>query len=58
MREYSTKKPCAPYCTVNCVQQSSLFDKWRGEQTTEARLVPLPLVSSALTLGRSPTQGA
>jgi MoaA/NifB/PqqE/SkfB family radical SAM enzyme len=57
VREYSTKKPCAPYCTVNCVQQSSLFDKWRGAQTTEARLVPLPMVSSGLTVGRSPNPG-
>jgi MoaA/NifB/PqqE/SkfB family radical SAM enzyme len=51
-REYFTKKACAPYCTVNCVQQSSLFDNWRGPQTVEARLVPLRVISSGLTVGR------
>ena len=40
-REYSTRKACAPYCTVNCVQQSSLLDRWRGPQAEEAQLVPL-----------------
>jgi len=28
-REFATKKDCAPYCTVNCVQQTAVFDKWR-----------------------------
>jgi MoaA/NifB/PqqE/SkfB family radical SAM enzyme len=32
-REYFTRKPCAPRCTVSCVQQISLIDRWRGEQT-------------------------
>ena len=32
-REYQTKKPCAPYCTVACVQRISVFDKWRSPQT-------------------------
>jgi MoaA/NifB/PqqE/SkfB family radical SAM enzyme len=31
-REYYTKKPCAPRCTVSCVQQISIIDNWRGEQ--------------------------
>lgn len=38
-REFVTKKDCAPYCTVNCVQQTAVFDKWRRTpQTARARL--------------------
>jgi len=32
-REYNTIKGCAPACTVSCVHQTSLFDKWRDPQT-------------------------
>ena len=32
-REYLTQKPCAPYCTINCVQQAALLDNWRAPQT-------------------------
>jgi hypothetical protein len=32
-REYLTKKACADYCTVACVQKVATFDNWRGEQT-------------------------
>ena len=32
-REYLTKKDCAPFCTVNCVQQISIVDNWRDPQT-------------------------
>ncbi len=32
-REYSTQKSCAPFCTVNCVQQISVVDNWRDPQT-------------------------
>jgi len=45
--EYSSKKPCAPLCTVSCVQQVALLDNWRDPQTREAfrkpvgNLVPL-----------------
>ncbi|HEY7511642.1 MAG TPA: radical SAM protein [Vicinamibacteria bacterium] len=35
-REYDTKKPCAPYCTINCVQRVALFDNWRAPQTLRA----------------------
>lgn len=28
-REYHTVKPCAPYCTVSCVHQVSMIDKFR-----------------------------
>ena len=37
-REYGSRKSCAPYCTVNCVQRVALFDNWRKPQTTDARL--------------------
>jgi MoaA/NifB/PqqE/SkfB family radical SAM enzyme len=39
-REYATRKACAPYCTINCVQRVALFDNWRRPQTAVARLVP------------------
>ena len=32
-REYDTKKACAPYCTVACVQRVAWFDSWRSPQT-------------------------
>ena len=35
-REYLTVKGCAPYCTVNCVQQVGLFDNWRSPQRLPA----------------------
>jgi MoaA/NifB/PqqE/SkfB family radical SAM enzyme len=35
-REYDTKKACAAYCTVNCVQRVALFDNWRSPQKTLA----------------------
>jgi MoaA/NifB/PqqE/SkfB family radical SAM enzyme len=31
-REYRSKKSCAPFCTVNCVQQVALLDNWRSPQ--------------------------
>src|SRR5499425_3019828 len=31
-REYLTEKSCAPYCTVSCVHQVSVFDSWRAPQ--------------------------
>jgi MoaA/NifB/PqqE/SkfB family radical SAM enzyme len=31
-REYLTKKACAPYCTVACVNQVAMFDNWRDPQ--------------------------
>jgi len=44
-REYLTKKDCAPYCTVSCVQQVATMDFWRDPQTIEGpRLVSQPLV--------------
>jgi MoaA/NifB/PqqE/SkfB family radical SAM enzyme len=41
-REYGTKKACAPYCTINCVQRVAVFDNWRSPQTVNARLVARP----------------
>lgn len=32
-REYLTRKDCAPYCTVSCVHQVSIIDRWRDPQT-------------------------
>jgi MoaA/NifB/PqqE/SkfB family radical SAM enzyme len=32
-REYLTKKSCAPYCTISCVQQVATIDRWRDPQT-------------------------
>ena len=32
-REFSTPKPCAPYCTVGCVHRVSTMDFWRSPQT-------------------------
>jgi MoaA/NifB/PqqE/SkfB family radical SAM enzyme len=31
-REYRTPKACAPFCTINCVQQVGLADNWRSPQ--------------------------
>ncbi len=31
-REYLTKKGCAPYCTIGCVHQVSIIDRWRDPQ--------------------------
>lgn len=40
-REYWIKKSCAPYCTVNCVQQVGVLDNWRSAQKGLTRL-PTP----------------
>ena len=34
-REYLTKKACAPYCTISCVHQTSIVDRWRDPQIYE-----------------------
>jgi MoaA/NifB/PqqE/SkfB family radical SAM enzyme len=31
-REFSSAKPCAPYCTVGCVHRVSTMDFWRSPQ--------------------------
>ena len=32
LREYLTEKSCAPHCTVSCVHQVSVVDRWRAPQ--------------------------
>ncbi len=49
-REYFTKKGCAPYCTVSCVQQVAMVDFWRDPQTIETpagEASPLVQISAA-----------
>jgi MoaA/NifB/PqqE/SkfB family radical SAM enzyme len=46
-REYVSKKACAPYCTINCVQRVGLFDNWRAPQTVPARMSAAPMASTA-----------
>lgn len=46
-REYYTRKACAPYCTVNCVQQVAFADNWRAPQKLVAHLPPRPVVRPA-----------
>ncbi len=41
-REYDTKKSCAAYCTVNCVQQTAILDNWRSPQKALALLPRKP----------------
>jgi len=35
-REFLTKKGCAPHCTVSCVHQISVVDRWRAPQTFDS----------------------
>ncbi len=37
-REYLTEKGCAPQCTVSCVHQISILDRWRGPQTIPSKV--------------------
>ncbi len=30
---FNTRKDCSPTCTLSCVHQMSMFDRWRGSQT-------------------------
>lgn len=41
-REFFTKKTCAPRCTVSCVHQVSVMDRWRGPQTFSSGSTPAP----------------
>jgi len=43
-REFYTRKACAPFCTVNCVQQVAFADNWRSPQKHVARLPVRPAV--------------
>jgi MoaA/NifB/PqqE/SkfB family radical SAM enzyme len=51
-REYATRKDCAPYCTVNCVQQVGLFDNWRSPQEHLARLPRRPAAEPEVEAGQ------
>ncbi len=44
-REYWTKKHCAPYCTVSCVQQVATIDNWRDPQRVMPPLATRPASS-------------
>jgi MoaA/NifB/PqqE/SkfB family radical SAM enzyme len=35
-REFLTRKGCAPRCTVSCVHQVAVVDRWRSPQTIES----------------------
>jgi MoaA/NifB/PqqE/SkfB family radical SAM enzyme len=37
-REFDTVKPCAPTCTIGCVQKVSMTDHWRGPQGRQSGL--------------------
>jgi MoaA/NifB/PqqE/SkfB family radical SAM enzyme len=61
-REYLTAKPCAPYCTVSCVQQVAILDNWRGAQTLKPQFAPpqtggnlVPLSTLGASAGPSST---
>ncbi len=38
-REYDTKKTCSPTCTLSCVHQMSMFDRYRGRQEKQESLL-------------------
>ena len=53
-REYSTQKPCAPYCTVSCVHRVAMIDLIRDkprEAITSFFPPPEPGAPSTLPLG-------
>jgi MoaA/NifB/PqqE/SkfB family radical SAM enzyme len=56
-REYETSKPCAPYCTVNCVQQVGVWDRWRAPQRQVARVGHRPPVGPAPGPAAAPASG-
>ncbi len=51
-REYKTRKSCAPYCTVNCVQHVGAWDRWRAPQREEARGLRKPAVDTTAATAR------
>jgi MoaA/NifB/PqqE/SkfB family radical SAM enzyme len=48
-REFNTQKACSPLCSLSCVQQMSMFDRWRGPQriADPGSLAPSPLSKQA-----------
>jgi len=45
-REYFTKKPCAPHCTVGCVQKISMIDHWRDPQADASSVTLQPHIGA------------
>lgn len=41
-RAYHTEKSCSPTCTLSCVHQMSMFDRYRGKQ-----IIPDPVAAAA-----------
>jgi hypothetical protein len=39
-REYATEKGCAATCTLACVHQMSMFDRFRGAQVPQSGATP------------------
>jgi MoaA/NifB/PqqE/SkfB family radical SAM enzyme len=52
-RAYDTAKPCAAYCTVNCVQQTAIFDNWRSPQRDPVDAPAPAVVASSVPEGRA-----
>ena len=46
-REFHTEKACSASCTLSCVHQMSMFDRYRGRQTIPDP-TPAPLVIAAV----------
>jgi MoaA/NifB/PqqE/SkfB family radical SAM enzyme len=44
-REFDTEKPCAPHCTISCVQQVAMLDNWRSPQTLRPRPLAPPAIA-------------
>jgi MoaA/NifB/PqqE/SkfB family radical SAM enzyme len=42
-REFHTEKSCSPTCTLGCVHQMSMFDRYRGAQRTVEQAPALPV---------------
>ena len=49
-REYRTEKSCAPNCTVSCVHQVSILDKWRGPQYPTPPVVAPPVTGDLVQI--------
>ncbi|HQU15605.1 MAG: radical SAM protein [Chromatiales bacterium 21-64-14] len=45
-REFKTQKGCSPACTLSCVHQMSMFDRWRGAQTIRDPEPRIPVKSA------------
>ncbi len=41
-REFATEKTCSPRCTLSCVHQMSMFDRWRARQRVPDPSAPDP----------------